>query len=245
MYKGVAVLVNFKEVIIGDSNLHSDTVQDKDNYLALNVIYDDTKKAGYRIEPNTYYSKEVIEHYHKKQFFLNGKPNPKLMAKARKSIRENEAKIFRLLCKNMDGAIIEENQWNNSATIRGSQLNEAVIIYEDQWNDSTNINKDQWNNSITIKGDQWNDSGIIKRNQWNGTMVIYGNQWNGFTTIKGNQWNGFTTIEGDIIIYKMVNGSPETRKLIMEFSKQHNNWKEATFDNFVKWLLKKKKEGDQ
>ncbi|RLJ09845.1 MAG: hypothetical protein DRP15_02190 [Candidatus Aenigmatarchaeota archaeon] len=219
MCKGVAVLVNFKEVIIGDSNSHSDTVQDKDNYLALNVIYDDTKKAGYRIEPDTHDDKEVIEHYHKKLFFLNGKPNPKLMAKARKAIKENEFKIFRVLCKNMHNAIIKGEQWNNSATIEGNQWNSSATIEGDQWNDSTIIKGDQWNNSATIEGDQWNDS----------------------ATIEGNQWNGFTTIEGDIIIYKMVNGSPETKKLIMEFSKQHNNWKEATFDNFVKWLLKKKK----
>ena len=219
MCKGAAVLVNFKKVIIGDSNSHSDAVQDKDNYLALNVIYDDTKKAGYRIEPDTHGNKEVIEHYHKKLFFLNGKPNPKLMAKARKAIKENKSKIFRVLCKNMHNATIKGNQSNDSATIKGNQSN----------------------GSATIKGNQSNGSATIKGNQWNDSATIKGNQWNGFTTIKGNQWNGFTTIEGDIIIYKMVNGSPETRKLIMEFSKQHNNWKEATFDNFVKWLLKRKR----
>lgn len=90
MCKGVAVLVNFKECIIGDGSSHSDATKDKDDYLALNVIYDDNEKSGYRIEADTHGDKAVIEHYHERLFFLDGMPNPKLMAMARKEIKRNE-----------------------------------------------------------------------------------------------------------------------------------------------------------
>ena len=154
--------MNFKEVIIGGNSSHSNAAQDKDNYLALNVIYDDTKKAGYRIEPDTHNDKDVIEHYHKKLFFLNGKPNPKLMTRAREAIKKNEFKVFRVLCKHMHNAIIKGDQLNDSATIKGDQLNDSATIKGDQWNDSAIIEEDQRNNSATIKGDQWNDSATIK-----------------------------------------------------------------------------------
>jgi len=148
MCKGVAVLVNFKEVVIGNGSSHSSEVQNKDDYLALNVIYDDTKKCGYRIEPDTHNNKDVIEHYHKKQFFLQGKPNSKLIAKARKTIKENEARIFRVLCSNMQDATID-NQDNGSATINNQDNDSATI--DNQYNSSTTINN-QYNGSATIKG---------------------------------------------------------------------------------------------
>ena len=131
MCKGVAVLVNFKECVIGNSNSHSREVKNKDDYLALNVIYDETRKAGYRIEPDTHNDEKVIEHYHEKQFFLGGKPNPKLIAKARKTIKENEARIFKVLCTNMQDATID-NQDNDSATI-DNQYNNSTTI-DNQYN---------------------------------------------------------------------------------------------------------------
>jgi len=245
MCKGVAVLVNFKEVIICSGSSHSNEVQDKDDYLALIVIYDDTKKCGYRIEPkiepDMYDNEEVIEHYYKKQFFLNGKPNPELMYKARKEIRKNEAKIFRVLCKNMYFALINGNQVNYSVTIKGDQRNYFSIIKGDQYNDLSTIKNSQHNDSVTIGKNQVNYSATIKGDQYNFLATIKGDQYNDSVIIKGSQDNSSATIEGDIIIYKMKYGSTWLQELLDDFSSSCNNWKKATLENFVKWLLKKKK----
>ncbi len=105
MCKGCAVLVNFREAIVCDGSSHSAEGINKDNYLALNVIYDDRKKCGYRIELDCH-DDETRNLYMKKLFLLKGRPNPKLVRLARKEIRLNEAKVFRILCRSMQSAKI-------------------------------------------------------------------------------------------------------------------------------------------
>ena len=150
MCKGVAVLVNFEEVVIGNSSLHHEEVKNKDDYLALNVIYDNRRKCGYRIEPDTHDDEKVIEHYHKKLFYLNGKPNPKLMAKARKAIKENEAKVFRVLCENMQSAKTGDVNFKSANTgdvwFRSAKIGNV-------WFDSANI-KELFINNLRIRNDK-------------------------------------------------------------------------------------------
>ena len=93
--------------------------------------------------------------------------------------------------------------------------------------------------SATIEGNQYNDSATIEGNQYNDSATIKGFQYNYSATIEGNQYNNSATIKGDIIIYKMKNGDKKTQELLDKFSEENKgDYTKATFNNFVKWLLK-------
>ena len=188
MCKGYAILINDKEIVCGETNSHSQLKQSMDGYLKVNVIYDDEKKEGYRIEPDCDGSSDLKNQWIEKTW-LNAKGE--ICAKFTKRIHselakpETRAKMFKVMCCNLQNATIEGYQFNHSATIKG-----------DQDNGSATIKGDQSNNSATIEGYQSNDSATIK-----GDIIIY-NMHNGsketqklldeFTKLYDNDWRKCT-----------------------------------------------------
>ena len=262
------MLINDRK-IYGLGNSHSELAEAKkvkeDDYLKVNIIYDGTRKEGYRMEVDEH-SKEQINHY-KKQGFLkrDGSIISSYIKRMDKYCKENLAEIFKTLCKNLqsasikgyqsnDSAVIEgyqsnssasikEYQSNYSATIKENQSNDSAVIEGYQSNSSANIKEYQSNHSANIKGYQSNDSANIKGYQSNYSATIQGNQSNHSAVIEGYQYNNSAVIKVDIILYKTVIGdkNSETTKLITEFSKSVKSWKEATLTNFIKFIQNKSK----
>jgi len=168
MCKGIAILINDNEIVMNEKDSsHSKINKNEDNYLKVNVIYDDRKKEGYRIELDSH-GEDQIKHYQELGMInKQRKIIPAYMERLKKFCKENEHKFFRLFCKYLQNAYIEGDQSNYSATIEGYQSNYSATIEGYQSNCSAVIKGYQNNCSATIEGYQDNCSATIKQ------IIIY------------------------------------------------------------------------
>jgi hypothetical protein len=239
MCKGYAILANEKRVYGGGSS-HSDLANNlgisEDDYLKVNVIFNNTQKEGYRVEIDNHGEGQMDTYISLALVTKDGAMIPPVSKRIKEHIRKHKINIFKTLCLNLQSAIIKGDQTNYSATITGHQINSQSIIGGHQTNYHTLISIDQINGCVKINGCQNNNGATIR-----------GNQTNGFTIINGCQNNFAATIEGDIILYNTIIGNKktETSKLISEFSESYKPsckaHSEATLTNFIKWIIKKNK----
>jgi len=108
----------------------------------------------------------------------------------------------------------------------GDQYNlHAKIGYQD--NEEAKINE-QDNIEIVIANIQYNINATIKEQDNEGAKINIQN-------------NAGTTIKKAMYIQHLQHGSKKLQELLDEFSKEHI-FTTATFENFVRWLLKNKKD---
>jgi hypothetical protein len=221
MCKGMAVLANDKEVLVGKDCRHDAIAQNVDGYAKINVIYDDREKEGYRIELDVDGSRDSLNHYKEKGWVnKDGSLKADLSRKVKEKLEANRGDVFKVLCKNMQTAYVEGDQDQWSQTVKGDQ---------DQGNQTVEGNQDQRNQ--TVKGDQ------DQRNQ-----TVEGDQNQGNQTVEGNQDQRNQTVKGMILIYGMKNGGKELQTLLDEFTKEKENKKDymkATLENFIAWIQDK------
>lgn len=213
MCKGIAILVNYDEILMNEVDSHHGNIKDdQDDYLKVELIYDDEAERGYRIEM------DEADDYCYELWYNNGfiTKNRKIQAKLLKSIKdfciENEHKFFRIFVKNLQ-----------SANIKGDQNNPDANIQYDQNNWDANIKGNQINWHANIGGGQYNQCANIQ----------YG-QNNYSANIKGNQDNWRANIEGDILIKYMKVGNNEVTELIKKFSESEQE--EYSLTEFLRWL---------
>ena len=168
MCKGIAILINDRRILMNEKNNSHSQLGKEDEFLKINVIYDDREKRGYRLEIDNHGS-DQLENYKKQGYVTKeGKIITSYLKRLAKFCKENEHKFFRLFCKELQSAYLEGNQSNYSAEIKGYQYNDSAEIRGNQYNDSAEIGGNQRNYSVKIGGDQNNNSVEIK-----GDMIIY------------------------------------------------------------------------
>ena len=107
MCKGIAILINDKNVIMNEkTNSHSE-LRKEDDYLKINCIYDDTTKEGYKFEVDNH-SKEQLKEY-KRLGYLDDKNEiiPSYKKRLYTFCKKNEHKFFKLFCKYLQSSTIK------------------------------------------------------------------------------------------------------------------------------------------
>jgi len=233
MCKGVAILINDKEILMNPKNsFHSHIVANVDNYLKINVVFDNTKKEGYRIEVDKH-SEEQIKIYKKKCFLTpTGKIINSYLKRLKEFCKEHEAEIFRLFASGLLQSAKFGYQDNSSAEF-GDQNNYSAK-FGNQYNSSAKF--DYQNNSFAEFDNQ--DNSFAEFDNQNNYSAKFGDQ-NNFSAKFGNQNNSYAELKNIFIKNMTIKDSKKCTELIKEFSESTQD--KYTLTNFIEWLLKNKK----
>ena len=212
MCKGVAILINDKEILMNPKNsFHSHIVANVDNYLKINVVFDNTKKEGHRIEVDKH-SEEQIEVYKKKCFLTpTGKIINSYLKRLKEFCKEHEAEIFRLFASGLLQSAKFGDQDNSSAEF-GNQ-----------------------NNSSAKFSNQ--DNSFAKFDNQNNSFAEFNIQHN-YSAKFGNQDNSYAELKNIFIKNMIIRDSKKCTELIKEFSESTQD--KYSLTNFIEWLLNNK-----
>jgi len=225
MCKGFGILVNFNEVRYKANNsAHHKIVEGAlmDKYCKLEVVFDATRKAGYRIQLDDNID-DVVRSLYREQGFLtkNNKVSAKIMSKAKAWVKDNELIVFKSFAHGtMVGSTFKGNQYQHESIFKGNQ-NQNESIFE---------------------GNQYQNGSTFEGNQYQSRSTFEGDQYQSRSTFKGDQYQNRSTFKKKMFIHDIkFSKHPRITGLIRQASEEISAKGELLdFVTFIKWIQNKK-----
>ena len=215
MCKGLALLVNDKEVLTKWKTSHSEIKQNSDyDYLKIEIIASNYNDKGYEIQIDEDMLFEKDKYIEQALLLKSGKLPKFILNNINKFLENNQQKVYYALLFGCSGyKKVKGDCYNSYQEIKGDCDNSYQEIEGNCDSSSQEIKGDCSNSCQQVKGDCYNSHQIIE----------------------GDCYNSSQMVEGEIYIGDIKNNNKEVDDFIKKLSKKSTG---LTWKTLVRYAIK-------